>query len=178
MKPKPNITLWIALAIPVVMILLVAGAIYLPTLWSKPATNFVFTLGGDNYYGPIYGVQGVRLAIVQNRPQPTPPIGSPSPVYAKPKLYLYNVKTDTAQELTLNDALLLLLSDSPTSPDGYEIATADGGGDFLLFSGPRDYGAKYIKGHGISRKLNIPNTTNEPYYYSDSFHFVGWSVQQ
>ena len=62
MENKKNIPLIVALAIPILMIVLTAGSIYLPSLFVKPTSDFIYLIGGNYCYGKQYFVQGGRLA--------------------------------------------------------------------------------------------------------------------
>ena len=59
MQIKKNISLIVAIAIPIAMILFVAASIYLPSIFVKPHDNFVYTFG-DAYARP-YSVSGTTL---------------------------------------------------------------------------------------------------------------------
>ncbi len=186
---KPNITLIIALAIPVVMMVLLAGAIYLPGIWNKPAYNFVYTDGADSYayaYGISYRVENGRV-VEQNVPYPPEskdelgvPIRYPypSPKAPTPKLYLYDIVSDSAKEISYEDAQKLNLSANQVSPDGFELSMGNqGGGVFpIFFNGGYDYGTYYLKGHGAAKKLNLPINTNQN-YYGRTVRLLGWIIK-
>jgi hypothetical protein len=172
---KKNIPLILALAIPVVMILAVALAIYLPGIGQSPKYNFLYMSGSNIYYGygqQEYTVSGGRL--VQNPPQTAPNAYPPNyvqPDIAKPHFYVYDVSKDTATEITFEQAQTYHLDSSLTSPDGYSIAQGNGGGgDFIFGGGGGDYNSWFIKGHNRAHKLNLKLTA--PNYYN--FQFLGW----
>ena len=169
---KKNIPLIIALAIPVLMIILVAAFIYMPGFGKKPQYNFLY-LTGNNVY-PYGGQQFVVSAghLVQTLPQ-TPPPNAPSyTTYVDPiHFYLYDVSSGTATEVSFARAQTYALDPSNTSADGYIIqqGSSDGGG--LLFGGtPVDYNSWFIQGHNRSIKLNLKLTGT----YYNNFQFLGW----
>ena len=58
MKTPRNPSLVIALAIPLLMIALIAASIYLPGLFAPPpAFNFLYVTGDDYYGEPTYVVE-------------------------------------------------------------------------------------------------------------------------
>ena len=58
---KKNIPLVVGLAIPVLMILFVAGSIYIPRLFApEPKFNFVYSSGEDYYYGSLNNYYSVK----------------------------------------------------------------------------------------------------------------------
>jgi hypothetical protein len=172
---KKNIPLIIALAIPVLMIILVAAFIYLPGIGQKPKENFLYLTGNNayNYGSQEYVVSGGHL--IKNPPVPAP--ATPTPYYPPadntvPKFYLYNVVTNTSTELTFEQAQSYTLDSSNTSVDGYTVEQGTGGGGDLFFGGaPADYNDWFIKGHNRSEKLNLKLTGTDSY---SNFQFLGW----
>ncbi len=181
-----NIALIVGLAIPVLMIVAVAGSIYIPQFFApKPQYDFLYT--NDSYGGP-YGAQFYEVQngkIVKNPPvlppqDPNAPpyinSATPQPYVAKPvpapesRLFRYDVKNDTNKEVTFEEAQNLTLTTDQKSPDGFEFRDGSRGGDFFPFGGGYDYNTKYLTGHGISRKLNISGNQ----YQYNPVRFLGW----
>lgn len=172
MLNKRNLPLYIALAIPVLMIVLVAAFIYLPNMGKKPQYNFVYMTGNGYlpYGGQEYSVSNGHL--VQN-PSPldnSAPNVPPKPVVplGQPHFYVYDVTANSANEVSFQQAQALTLDPSNLSPDGYTLDRGNSG-DFL-FSGPSDYNTWYLKGHNHSSKLNVKVVGND--YYN--LQFLGW----
>lgn len=175
---KKNLPLYIALAVPVLMIVLVAAFIYLPGIGTHPKYNFVY-MSGDNvsyYEQDGYSVSNGHL-IYTKPPLPTnpngtttaPPLNSPPP-----HLYLYDTSRNTATEITFEQAQAYKLDPSNSSADGYTIQQGNGGGgDFFFGGGSSDYNSWFIKGHNRSVKLNL-KTVSSTYNY-DNFRFLGWT---
>lgn len=166
---KKHIPLIFALSIPALLIIGVALSIYLPTLFIKPQYNFLFSTGGDYYYRNEYTVEGDKLV--------KKPVALPKAVQdgKEPELYLYDVQKNISTKISLVDAQALSLDSNPMSPDGFELTYgSDGGGVFPFFYwSDRDYGSRFLKGHGVAKKINLPNIASYD-YYSGNFQFLGW----
>lgn len=170
---KRNVTLVIGISIPILMILFVAGSIYLPGLFIQPHTNFLYVSVDDSYYyynnGSQYSVQNNKL--VKNEiKQPTNQYYNPPPLEVK--LYVYDVEQNKATEISFTDAQNLNLDSNTKSPDGFEVVDGNNDGFFPFFWGSgTDYETRYLKGHSVSKKLNLQ--LNGGSYYNN-FRFIGW----
>ena len=171
---KKNITLVLGISIPILMILLVAGSIYLPGLFIKPHFNFLYVSVDDSYYnynnGQQYSVQNDKL--VKNEiKQPENP--NYNPPQGESKLYLYNVTKNESEEVSFSDAQNLNLDSNIKSPDDFEVVYGSRGDSFFPFfwGSGTDYNARYLTGHNVSRKLNLQ--LNGSSYYNN-FRFLGW----
>ena len=171
---KKNLPLIAGLSLPVVMIIAVAAAIYLPRFYApKPSYNFIYFSFGNGPYAlnSTYTVVNGRIANPQNNYPP--PIYNPTTVTA-PQLYEYNAQSGKATPISFQQAYAFQLDPSATSPDGYQIVTGASGG-FPLFQGGADLNSRYLKGHGTSFPLDleyIPPGNN----YSN-FQFLGWIIK-
>ena len=164
---KKNKTLVLGLSIPVIMVILVALSIYLPSLFVKPQYDFVYTT--DGYYNSDGRYSVEDGMIVRRVDTYFDYSNNSSPEFAK--LYLYDVSSDTSEEIQFSDAQHMQLDSSPKSPDGLVINSGgSSGGFFPFFSGSSDYNSEYLVGNGISRKLNVQ--INGSSY--DGFQLVGW----
>lgn len=163
---KKNITLILGLSIPIIMILLVAVSIYLPNLFVQPPkVNFLYVIGNDYNNIQQYSVQNNKLIKTE--------IIQPYKVPDDSKLFIYDVIKNQNQEVSLDEAQKLNLDSNIISSDGFEIAYGStSSGFFPFFFSNTDYETQYLKGHGISRKLNIQTNGSRPYYYN--FRFLGW----
>ncbi len=160
---KKNINVILGISIPILMILFVAGSIYLPGLFTKPHFNFLY-VSNNNYSSqqPYYLVQNGKLVENQNH-------GSSTGI----TLYVYNVAKNEAKEISFADTQTLSLDSVTQSPDGFEIVYgSNGDGFFPFFYGSgTGYNTQYIKGHNTSKKLNLQ--LNGRYHYNN-FQFLGW----
>lgn len=174
MKIKENLALIAALAVPVVMIVLVALTIYVPRTWAKPQYDFIYTTEYNYYYrfSVIDGKLNVTESFDPSAPQaapypyPAPVPGKDLPPQPKPKIYLHHTDTDSNEEITLEKAQVLNLSGDTKSPDGYQVNRGDSSGSFFGSSG---YNTFYITGHHLSQKVNLATSD-----YGYDFHLIGW----
>ncbi|MDP3772318.1 MAG: hypothetical protein Q8Q94_03020 [bacterium] len=176
-KKSKNISLIVGLAIPVLMIVAVAGSIYIPQFFApKPQYDFLYT---NDYYGGPYGAQlyEVRNGRVVKNPPVLPLQDSSAPPYVakpvpapEPQLFRYDVKNDMSKEVAFEEAQNFSLTTDQKSPDGFEFRDGSRDGDFFPFGRGYDYNVKYLIGHGISRKLNI--SVNQ--YQYNPVRFLGW----
>jgi hypothetical protein len=178
---KKNVPLYIALAVPAVMILVVAALVYIPQGFVHPKYSFVYASGGQYPYN-YYIVKGQTLQVnpAVNNDQPAPP-GQPQikqPASQPPSLFIYDPVTNHSRPTTLEEVQKLKLDPTNKSPDGYEIANSRyDDGIFGIFGGPsQDYNAHYISGHGGSKKMDLKFISSQ-YYDPYSFYFLGWIVQ-
>ena len=66
-EKKNNVPLIVALSIPVLMIALIAVSIYLPAMFVKPTTNFIYSMGdycSQNKYSVKIGKVIVGFALI------------------------------------------------------------------------------------------------------------------
>lgn len=170
---KRNITLVIGISIPILMILFVAGSIYLPGLFIQPHYNFVYLNGDDLYYSRAKYQYVVQNGTLQRIEAGLSDGTSNSQPRIESKLYLHDVKTNTSTEISFADAQRLYLDSNTKSTDGFEIVSGSyGRGFFPFFYGERsDYNARYLQGHNVTKKLNLQSTDSSHYY---SFRFIGW----
>lgn len=169
---KKNLSLVLGISIPILMILFVAGSIYLPRIFIKPKFNFLYESGGE-YCGSRqeYFVRNGRL--VKNEMQK--PKGQ---IYCLPeeiKLYIYDVGKDESREISFEEAQNLYLDSSIKSPDGFEVVYGKRNEGFFpfFFWTETDYNVRYLVGHNVSKKLNLrPNGAHHT-----NFRFIGWIIE-
>src|SRR3989338_2533150 len=170
MKPQKNISLIIGLAIPFLMIVLVAASIYLPGLFApKPTVNFLYVTDDDYYQGHAYVIENGKLT---KREVTYPEHYTPGVT----RLFVHDVSINESKEVSFEDAQKLQLDPTVKSPDGWEVVYGSAGYGFfpLFFSGGRDYNSMYLKGHNASKKLKLQIPSDERYYYSrDRVRFLG-----
>lgn len=168
---KKNITLIIGISIPVLMILFVAGSIYIPGLFIKPHVNFLYVSGDDYYYDQgHFTVQKGKLVKKEIKQPENQGYYQPR---GESKLFVHDVAKNESREISFEEAQNLNLDSSVKSSDGFEIVNgshSDGFFPFFLGSGT-DYNSRYLKGHNISKKLNL-QLDGRSYYYG--FRLLGW----
>jgi hypothetical protein len=173
MSIKKNLPLIAGITIPILLILFVAGSIYLPGLFVKPKYNFLYMTGPS--YGQPYLVANGKLEQNTATSSVIGPTAFPpnyAPTQNLPRLFVYDVRKNQSESISFADAQKLSLDTNPQSSDGFSIVSGgNDGGSFLFGGAPSDsYYTKYLTGHNISRKLNLPNQEN---YYAN-FTFLGW----
>jgi len=171
---KQKLPIYIALAIPVLMIVLVAGFVYFPGLGKNPVYDFVYVSGNStHYYG--YGNQEYTVNNGKLTKNPLPPyLNEPKsviPFASDSHFYLYDTEKETATEISFEQAEGHSLDSSTESPDGYTIRQGGSSGGFLFFDGPSDYMNRYLVGYNRKFKLNLKFTGSN---YYDDFQFLGW----
>jgi len=176
---KKNLPLVAGLAIPVLMILAIIIAVYVPRIFA-PAPKFsLLYFAGETYNSPyVYRVQNGVLIETANSQYQRDYIKSVD-YSQQPQLYIYDPKTDTSRETSFREAQNFKLSSSPTSPDGFEVGQGNYSGSIfseIFGGGNRDYNARYLKGHGIAKRIKLTNIGSYPYYYND-LNFLGWIVE-
>jgi len=174
---KENATLVIGLLIPIVMILFIAGAIYLPRMFSSvesPQYDFLYVIG-DSYYGyEGYLVRDGKLEKIEAeyesegiRPKPIPPVAQTPPI-----LFVHDVDANESSEISFEEAAKFTLDPSAKSPDGFEIVQGRRGDDFFPFFSSRDYSKRYIKKGSFTEEMNLE--LNERNYYN--MYPLGWII--
>ena len=176
---QKNISLWIGLAIPVLMIVFVAAAIYLPRIFAEsPQYDFVYMLNG---YSQPYGY-GYDYAVRNGTLTRTPIVLPPEALASKPEVipesqfFVYDAQADTTKEISFDDAVKLKLDSSYESPDGFQVQQGNYSGEFFPFFGGGYNDGIYLEGGGVSRKINV-NVARDPYRYQN-FQFLGWVIPQ
>ena len=188
MDIKHNLSLVVALAIPVLMIVLVAGAIYLPRLWAPaPQYDFLYAVGSypayvvpeeSKYIEHTYVVSGGRLTR-QSRELAQNTLGLAYPLWRsderqEPRFYVHDAATNTSRELTDDEAGALHLEAEKESPDGFELVRGSASGGFPFFDDGGDYDTYYLRGHSVSRELNVKTGSST---FADGFTFIGWVIE-
>lgn len=176
MPIKKNISLIVGVSIPILMILFVAGSIYLPGFFVKPPRfNFLYASGDEYPYGAHqYVVQGgTVIKNENNKPQNQNQYPREVPQAPSEKLLIHDVIKNESKEVSFEEAQSLSLDSNAVSPDGFEVVYGSNGGGMLpFFYSGSDYNSRYLKGHGVSRKLNTVMAGGSRYY--NNFNFLGW----
>lgn len=169
MNSKKNISLIIGMAIPIFMIFLIAGSIYIPSLFA-PAPRFNFLYVTEDSYGQN------RQYVVENGTLVKYEVKYPEHYVPRtPRLFMHDVSANADKEISFEEAQKLKLDANVKSPDGYEVVYGSSEYGFfpLFFSGGQDYNAMYLKGHNTSKKLELQSSSEGRYYYRDR-RFLGW----
>lgn len=183
---RKNITLIIALAIPVIMVLFIIGSVYIPKLFVNPQYSFVYMdTYNDGYYN--YNAQITERYTYEVRngkivktifPPRYDYNNKVIPEYGPmPKLYFYDMTKNSSKEISYEDVQRYNISNESRSPDGYTLErTYDSYGIFEIFGTSRSSGGWYVKKGMGSKKLEL-GPMNSRSYYSDQVKFLGWVLK-
>lgn len=183
---KQNLTLVLAFALPILLIVGVALSTYLPSLFLSTNYNFIYTACTDgtnyNYYDCNNYLQSRYVVVdgklVENNVSPAQDSDMDGILDInenyKTRIFLHDTQANASREITLEEARGLSLNSLLTSPDGVSVSGdySHGGNFIFLFDGGSSYGYYLMKGNSKSR-LNLINN-DDRYYYQDNFQFIGW----
>lgn len=177
MNLRENRAVLLALAIPVIMVIAVAVAIYIPRAnVVPPQHNFLYVVNLSDPYGAgyYYTVQDGTLQ-QQKRSQPKSDSQKTAPIASgeSTRLFLHNVTSNSSEEINFEEAQKFQLDSKLKSADGYEIQQGSGGGVFPFFSDD-SYNNRYLVQGTYSIKLNLPQADRYGYY---NFQLLGWVVK-
>jgi hypothetical protein len=172
MKTK-NLPLIIGISLPVIFIIIISVVIFTPSLFIKPQHNFIYTTE-DTYYGnekyaKTYEIKDSKIVLVPSTVQENQMLQKDAPT-----LYLYDVKTDSSHQISLEEAQKYTVDPGPSSPDGYTVTYEYGhDGIFELFGSRNDNDGYFIsKGNG---KKKINGLSSDQYSrYGRWFNLIGW----
>lgn len=195
-KLKQNIALTVGFAIPVIMVLVIAGVIYLPRWFNpvvSPQHDFIYAAGDGVVYPvidrmypyPAYPMKGVwpkytyRIVngtLTRQESGPVPPEYGQMPVVEdEPKFFVYHIASHTSVPLTFDEAAMYTLDQSAKSPDGYEVVrgnTGNSGFSPFFYNGNNDYDKEFIRKDYYAEELNL----NLPSDWYGEF-FVAWILK-
>lgn len=179
LKNKDNLTLLLALAIPIVFILILVGYLYITPLIFKPKTNFIYyfnqsrNVNRSYAYNIINGKLDAQANYSSYSSSSQTDQTEPQPNYIFPEIYLYDVQTNESKVITLNEAKLHNYIKGDFSPDGFEVIDgSDSSGGGLFYSGSSRYDEFFLKKNGYSKKINVSTDNNNNSYYN--FELIGW----
>ena len=172
MKAKKRIdtALLVGLGIPVVMIAIIAAAIFIPRYLSgieDPQVDFLYTVGY---------AQGYRVFVEDGRLRLEEPESgceaSTSPGPSELQFFIHRVGENTSDRLSFEEAAELRLDDTALSPDGYEIVYGRKSELFFPMWSSRDYRTRYLQKDGRAIKLELE--IGESFRYAYNVTFLGW----
>jgi hypothetical protein len=160
---KKNATTIIAIALPIVFIVIFAVFLAVTRVDINPAHDFVYKTVEYNY--PLY----------EKTPESGDALGS-SRVMEKPELietfYIYSVQDESSNEISTAEISALNISTNPKSSDGYIVQYDYDYSDILTIFGGENQSGYYIMKSGEetrgAKKVKIED------HYRGSFEFVGW----
>lgn len=193
-----NIALIVGIAIPVLMVLIIAGVVYVPRWFHftpPPQRDFIYAVGGEvmypsypGMYAPpypagvsrgvwpqyVYQVVGGKLTR-RDAGTPPPEYGKMTVTETEPLFYVHHVATNKSEQVLFADAEKFTLDPSMKSPDGFVIergGSGDGGMFPFFYDGNRGYNAQYIRKDYFSEKLDLNLPSND---YGE--FFLAWVIK-
>jgi hypothetical protein len=172
MDKNANWSLRIALALPVLMIGIVAISIYVPGRFQTYQGKFIYAVQDPGVYG-----YAATYSVVQGKLQTIMPPLLSSATYRYPvahySLYMHDLKTNISRDLTFEEAQTLTLDPKTLSSDGLQIVCGNRTDSPLFFvvSSMPDCSTMYAQGPHSSLKLNM---RLKPGSYYNQFQFLGW----
>ena len=176
-KTYQDWSLRLAFSLPIVLIVVVAGLVYLPRLWAKPAQyDFVYArdisseLSVPEMTCPTMWVENGSL-VKQDGYTPN----GESVTGCENIVYRYDVTTGQSRRISFVEASALKYQTGTRSKDGYEVRLSYGNSGPFGGSG----GAIYLSGQGVSKQLQLAgidpnNMYNFQFNNMYNFQFVGW----
>ncbi len=173
---KLNWVLWVGLAIPIIVLLVVVIMTYAPNGYI-PKYDFIYSYPGYNYdycYPErTYKIVNQKIYLDKGSINKNNTDCSSVEPMDPPKIYYYDVLNDTVTSLTLTEAQKLKLDNNLVSPDGTIVQRGMNVnyGILELFGG-NDYNSLYLKSSdGKFKKINWSNS------YIYDFRFIGWVLK-
>lgn len=200
MDKANKIKIAIGVALPVLAILIVFAIAFVPRFFFTPKYDFVYALSSDtnSSYGYYYENNGRMYNVVDGKIEEQAPVIRPEyrPDYKgykdaytklpenivapKQNLYRYKAKTDTFEQITLDQARKLTLTGNSSAPDGTVLDSPGYYGRGLvgeIIGGSRNDGRNFhIRNGSWVRDITLTNAGSDNYYYygDGRFYFLGW----
>jgi hypothetical protein len=172
MKIK-NMPLVVGISLPVIFIIIISVTFFVQSFYIKPQHNFIYTFSFDYYanglgYTDRYKVKGDRIVLEpvvlqKNNIQENIP----------PPLYLYNIKTNSYQQITFEEAQSYAIYPGRFSPDGYEVAYHYDRDVFGGLFGLREDDGEYFVSNGSGKKKLSGLSLDKNLSYRN-LKFIGW----
>lgn len=180
---KRNVGVLVALMLPVMFILVVALAVYLPSLSLSTKYDFVYATcsEGDRYSYSCDKYLSMRFSVVDGK-LTTNPVSQDATGDKLPnkeaeytvRVFLHDTQANESREISLEEARALSLNRLVTSPDGVSVSGeyTSAPNVLFIFDGNSSYDNYLTKGSS-RRKLNLIDQGGRR-YYSNDIHFIGW----
>ncbi len=174
----------IGISLPFIFIIIVASILFVPTLFIKPAHDFIYITEQVNYgynreYKNTVKVESGKIAldplIVEDQSNVRLRLSAEARLQQKdmPTLYRYDVKSGASRQITFEEAQGYEVDPGPSSPDGYTVAYEYGHyGIFELFGSDNNQDGYFISKDGTQKKLYGLTDNNSG--YRGNFTLIGW----
>ncbi len=177
-EKKSNIALILGIAIPIIVIILVAIFAYIPTKSISPKYDFLYYFRD---YTKQYCINDGIYTVVKGKIKIAESLAVPKGSECRydletdpPKIYRYDSVKGGNYQVSFEDARKLSLDNNAISPDGLSIRNGsyNNAGIFDIFGGTnRNYNQAYLANSKGDTKAIDVGTSN---YYD--FIFIGWVI--
>lgn len=168
---KKNLPLIVGLTLPILLVIIMALVIFIPSININPQHNFIYSNEHPfyvNLYQNTYKVEDDKIL-----PEPLPRQPGVDKTKPYPVLYIYDVKDDTSHQISLEEAQKYAIDPGPSSPDGYTVDYQySHDGIFEIFGSNNNSSGYFIVKDSGKKKLSGIN--RDSYSYSGDFKFIGW----
>jgi hypothetical protein len=189
---QQNLPAIIAIALPVLLVLIIALLTMLPNLGPKPQYDFLFVkqptrshyeasacVVYSHYYDTEEGklVKKPYTVSVFDKKEVAEPCYGYSQIKQEevPELYIYRTLHGTVYPISFEQASMLETKGETVSPDGYTVTKRMiNRGILELFGGSNDGIFISKKNQHIKINIDDPNLSS---YYGDEFNFITWTNQ-
>lgn len=180
---KKQLAVILAFVLPLALILIVAGSVYLPNLFLKTEYDFIYAACNTSSYYDCQNEIPQRFGVEDGKVIFTPPSKLPEreqwsiDEVSDVRFFFHDTEKNESREITFKDVSRYSLSPLVTSPDGVTFGRGWDNNDdfFFMMSGRSNYEYTLSKGRSRS-KLYLVNNDND-YYYNRSIHFLGWVLK-
>ncbi len=149
--------------IPVAVIVLAIGIVYLPRLFAHPGYDFIYSSCAD------YSCNGSFTVDSAGTVSATPSASRYYDQYPARTLYYYDIATDTSRQIDIAEARAYHLVGTTTSPDGYQLERSAHDGGFFFWGSTARTDAWYLADGAKKRHVTITSENR-----SNQIDLVGW----
>lgn len=170
---KKNIPLYIGISLPVILIIVIAVAVYVPRIIANPEYDFIYLVDDSNQRSihlneqvcTEYKIENDRLIEVGEQNQyPSGMCVSDEVIF-----YRHDLSEGINKEISVETVKTLKVDSQHVSPDGWSFRREyANNGIFEIFGGRRNYEWLVVK-----NSVRLPVNINENYY---NVRFVGWVI--
>jgi len=176
---KQHIPIIIGITLPIVLVIAVAIAVWIPRLTADPQYDFVYVYDGTrgpssecmNYFIDDGELIKQTFDMNDERTRAVAGLSSNTVCYsADAQLYRYDVSKQVSKRISVEGAQQLDLDDGRVSSDGYRLVRdVNRGGIFEIFGRSSNLSNWYLQKNSVRISLNIEHKL--PYRRMD---FLGW----
>ncbi len=180
-----KISLIIGLALPALMVAIIAALVFLPSKTLHPTTDFVYVVGPYPSYITRTGdtVTQHDVSIINEKISHTTSSYNGRDGYAPypgeklivPRFFIHRTQADTNEEIGIEELSKIEVSPNRKSPDGFTLTFGKQSyGVFpFFFNGNTDREHAYLSTEHASREITLVSDTSINYY---EMQLVGWII--